>query len=91
MVFTWSKQWKHEFVKYVKYFQNAMSWRNTGYHLRGFLNSSKGWEGGVVGGESEIPLEKILYQVKETLGDVILVIRTFFKAKNSFLWILNIN
>ena len=41
--------------------------------------------GGVVGGESEIPLEKILYQVKETLGDVILVIRTFFKAKNSFL------
>ena len=65
------------------YWQNLMSWRDTGHHLQGFLNSSKGW------GESEILMGKIFYQVKETWGDVILAIRTFFKANNSFLWILN--
>ena len=47
--------------------------------------------GGGERGESEILMEKIFYQVKETWGDVILVIRTFFKAKNSFLGILNTN
>ena len=40
--------------------------------------------------ESEILLG-FFYQVVWTWGGVILTIQTFFKAKNSFLWILNIN
>ena len=50
-----------------------MSWGDTGHHLQGFLNSSKSWER-----VSEILMGKIFYQVKETWGDVILAIRTFF-------------
>ena len=41
--------------------------------------------------ESEILLEGIFYQVVRTWGEVILEIWTFSKAKNSILWILNIN
>ena len=42
--------------------------------------------------ESEILLRgDFFYLVQGTWGEVILTIRTFFKAKDSFLWILNIN
>ena len=40
---------------------------------------------------SRILLWGDFYWVKGTWGGVILMIQTFFKAKNSFLWMLNIN
>ena len=66
-----------------------MSWRDTGHHLQGFLNSGKGRTGGAE--LSEILMAKFFYHVRDTWEDVIFAIQTFFKAKNSFLWILNIN
>ena len=42
-------------------------------------------------GESKILLGGFFYWLRETWGGVILTIQTFFKAKNSFLWILSIN
>ena len=68
--------------------QNPVNWCLT--NPLGFPNSGKGWgEGG--GGGSEILLGEFVYWVKETWGGMILTIRTFFEAKKSFLWILNIN
>ena len=57
--------------------------------VQGFPNSSKGWGGG--GGIRNFAEGNFFYQVAGTWGEVILAIWTFFKAKNSFLWILNIN
>ena len=44
-----------------------------------------------VKGKSEILLGGVFYRVKGTWGWVVLTIQTFFKAKNSFLWILKFN
>ena len=60
---------------------------------QGFPNSGKGVGVGVgnlkfywVGGGGGV-----FYWMKGTWWEVILMIRTFFKAKNSFRWMLNIN
>ena len=57
-----------------------------------FSNSGKGWEGGgesksppACGGIGNFTGREPFYQVKGTWGWVILMIQTFFKAKNSFL------
>ena len=55
--------------------------------VQGFPNSSKGWGWGI----RNFAEGDFFYQVAGTWGEVILAIWTFFKAKNSFLWILSSN
>ena len=53
--------------------------------FQGFPNSSKGWWS-----KSTTPSPP-MGEGKGTRVGVILIVRNFFKVKNSFLWILNIN
>ena len=63
---SWTVQEKFDIyfsVLFNCYCQNLMSSRDTGHHLQGFRNSSKGWEGGGIrnyGGEDFLPNEKNL-------------------------------
>ena len=61
-------QYKKSLISTFQFFltvitKKLMSWRDTGHHLQGFRNSSKGWEGGGIRnyvGEDFLPNERNL-------------------------------